>query len=379
MIRYLHHPDLGAHLFNTVMTAGSMGLSGYCGWLIADGSGVFIQAITAAVFSMIAFGLSLMVVRRERYTQSMSAAEVAQDRTAYILAQNQQKKTARAVWFLLAANLLTDYSASAALRNVTITAADNTNVVAINARTEVTRLEAKERDLKGERAWINKYESPASYDAMISEQMQITDKGSNVFARTKGCTDTTLPISQSVCQRIKQLEADRANATRRQVVLAELTTIGEQLAAAKQAVSETPKAGNAAMAPIVQLVQMLTQSLDNDKSNVQWGLNYFVLFMTAIFSAGIYYFSSELGSRMGPMPAAVAFQTWQPKPKQKWLEAPEPVEPDEPIQLKSEPVPGVSSSVTIHKTSISKPNYDQGAIDRLMRELEDDFGLKRPH
>lgn len=376
----LRNPDLGLQVSNWVFTIGSTGLSGYCGWLVADGNSIPVRLASMCLFAMVAVALSNWVVRRERYELSLAEAEEKKDRVGYLQAKKKLRRARFAVGALLLANIATDYSASASLRNLTITKADNVNTVAVNARNEVSRIESKIKDLKGESAWRTKYEAPASYEAKISEQMQITDRGRNVFARTKGCTDTTLAVSQAVCQRIKQLEGDKANAERRQVVLAELKTLGEQLATAKQQVANTPRSGNAALAPIVQLVQMLTQTLNNDKADVQWGLNYFVLFMTFVFSAGIYFCSAELGSRMGPMSSPRPFED-EPAPRrqrQKWLEAPEDMPPHDPIPLKAQDVPTQPSTTVLNVSQSGGPKFDRAALDRLMEDVRDILPADHP-
>lgn len=331
MRRHLRNPDIGSIVMSAGFTLASMALSAYCGWNTAAGSHISIKVAYAVMFSLVAFGLSVYVVRRERY-------RLSRDKEAYTGARH-------IVWFLLAANLLTDYSASASLRDLTNVKADNETTVAVNARNEVSRIETRLKDLKGEKAWRTKYNAPESYDAQINAQKQVTERGRNIWQRSKQCTDTTLASSQAVCQAIADLNAARANATRRQVVLAEIAALDKELRGAKADVAANGIASNAGLAPIAKLVSMLTLTLDNEKSDIQWGENFFVLFFTIVISSAIYFSSADLGRRLGPMPDPMAPQEPEQEPENWWITDDRPARaPDEPIPLKSEPSPAATAA-----------------------------------
>ena len=328
MHRHLRNPDIGSIVMSGGFTLASMALSAYCGWNTAAGSHISIKVAYAVMFSLVAFGLSVYVVRRERY-------RLSRDKEAYTGAR-------RIVWFLLAANLLTDYSASASLRDLTNVKADNETTIATNARNEVTRIETRLADLKGEKAWRTKYSAPDVYDAQINAQKQITENGRNIWQRSKECTDTTVASSQAVCQAIANLNAEKANAQRRQVVLAEISALDKELREAKADVAENGVASNAGLAPIAKLVSMVTLTLDNEKSDIQWGENFFVLFFTVVISSAIYFSSADLGRRLGPMPDPMQMDEQPPsEPVNWWLadERPERPEYQKPIPLTAEPTP----------------------------------------
>lgn len=330
MRRHLRNPDIGSIVMSAGFTLASMALSAYCGWNTAAGSHMAIKIAYAIMFSLVAFGLSVYVVRRERY-------RLSRDREAYTGAR-------RIVWFLLAANLLTDYSASASLRDMTNVQANNETTVANNARNEVTRIETRLADLKGEKAWRTKFSAPEAYDAQINAQMQVTENGRNIFQRSKECTDTTVASSQAVCQAIANLNGEKAMAQRRQVVLAEIAALDKELRGAKADVAENGIASNAGLAPIAKLVSMLTLTLENQQSDIQWGENFFVLFFTIVISSAIYFSSADLGRRLGPMPDPMMPEEPAPiEPENWWITderpAPERQVYQKPIPLTAEPTP----------------------------------------
>ena len=358
MRRHLHNPDLGSMVMSGGFTLASMALSAYCGWNTAAGSAVAIKIAYAIMFSLVAFGLSVYVVRRERY-------KLSRDKESYIVAR-------RIVWFLLAANLLTDYSASASLRDLTNVKADNETTIATNARNEVSRIETRLADLKGEKAWRTKYNAPESYDALINAQMQVTERGRNIWQRSKQCTDTTVSSSQVVCQKIADLKAQKANAQRRQVVLSEIAVLDKELRGAKADVSQNGIASNAALAPIAKLVSMLTLTLDNKKSDVAWGENFFVLFFTIVISSAIYYSSSDLGRRLGPMPDPMA--PAEPPPKEAdnyWIpdDRPAPVRAAA-IPLVAEPLPASTGTTTASTKDPEQWRESMAALDKILARVQ---------
>ena len=364
MRKFVRHPDAGSVIMGSGFTVASMGLSAYCGWNIAAGSHMVMQAISAILFSLVAFGLAVYIVRRERY-------RLSRDKSAYDGAR-------RIVWFLLIANLLTDYSASAALRNLTNTKADNTNTIARNARSEVDRLTKKIAKRKKDQAWLRTdLEAPAAYDAKIFAQKQITERGRNIWQRSKQCTNTTVASSQAVCSKIASLQAEKAMAVNRVGILAEITSLEQQLVSAKKDVKVNKLSSNAALAPIIQLVNMATLSLDNDKSEIQWGQNFFVLFFTIIITVAIYFSSADIGRRLGPMPDPVPFEDKPKEPDNWWLPPPEPepgthlrkdMLPPEPISLHAETAP--SSPPTSGPGSPEWGKQSMEALDKIVARVK---------
>lgn len=364
--------DIPLHLLNAIFTVSSCGLSGYAGWLLASDLGLVIQCITALCFSSVAFGLSFAVVGRHRY-------ELARDRAGY-------ERMTRLAYYLLAANLITDFSASSALRDQSMVTTKNVNQVAQLADDEVERIEKAMAELRRETAWRTKYDAPEAYSALIAQQKQVVDRGANVYARTKQCTDTTLPVSSQVCQRIKELEGEKAMAERRQVILAELKTLGEQLAQARQEAANKQERGNAAIAPIIGLYRFLTGSSSYEQAKVEWGLSLFVIVFTGIMSAAIWFFSSEVGTRLGPMEPPEPRQRRQRRPDNYWLPAPEAPPPIalESVDIPRDPQGGAGAggtSVTVYRETTKANGYDRDEISRikaeLAREIARDAGLDK--
>lgn len=353
---------LDVRLCNWLIVGISMMMSGYFGWAIMGGWSIFAagMAVTCAIVC---------------YLVSYFAkdASKAWQRGNFINFSSSVALCCVAVAF----NIVSDYSTASIFRDQLVVATDNNNTVAENARREVTRIENEILNRRMETAWRTPYESPETYDAKINQQKQIVDNGRNVWQRTKECSDTTLPTSSQVCQAIDQLKADKANAERRQIILSELKTLGEQLQIAKGEVSDQKVISNPAQAQVQSITTWFLLDRETSDRTDWWGAKAIMLYMTVLSTAIITY----LGFKIGALQAQYEAEEVPVRRVRhnRWLPPPDLAQHDEPIPLKAEPVPGAMSSVTIHKTSVSKPNYDQGAIDRLMRELEDDFGLKRPH
>ena len=360
--------DIPLHALNSVFTVSSSGLSAYAGWLLASDLGWHIQVITALCFSAVAIGFSSSLVWRQRYL-------LARDREGY-------ERMNRLAYFLLCANLLTDFSASTAMRDQSIVQTKNINQVARLAGDEVERIETRMRELRRDAAWRTKYDAPAAYAALIDQQKQVVDKGRNVWQRTKQCTDTTLPISSQVCQRIRQLEGEMAMAERRQIILAELKVMGEQLAQARREAAAKQERGNPALAPIIGLYRFVTGSVGYEEAQVKWGLSLFILIITGIMSAAIWFFSSEVGTRLGPM-----LPPEPRKPKRRsddYWELPPPKTPKAIALEATDPPPrhpqGGGTSVTVIRETSQDPVIDRDELARLRRELAreiaEDAGLK---
>ena len=353
---------LDIRLCNWLIVGISMMMSGYFGWAIMGGGSIFAGGM-AVMCAIVCYLVSYFA---QDASKAFKSGHFGNFVSSVVLCG-----------VAIAFNIVSDYSTASIFRDQLVVATDNNNTVAENARAEVSRIDKAIANLREETAWRTKYESPETYDALISQQKQVVDRGRNVFERTKECTDTTLPISSDVCQAIEKLKADRANAVRRQIILSELKTLGEQLRIAKAEVSDQKVISNPAQAQVQSITTWFLLDRKTSDRTDWWGAKAIMLYMTILSTAIITYLGFKIGALQAQYEA-------EPVPVRRvrhnrWLPAPEPTQHDEPIPLKSEPVPGGTSSLTIHKTSVTKPNFDQGAIERLMRELEDDFGLKRPH
>ena len=295
MRRIIYNPDFSLFLLGAAFTVASAALSGYFGWLRAAGTIAPVQIASAIICGGIALALAMFITRRERLRY-----EGIKRNAAY-------RSAGFAVWILLIANVTTDFMATQALFDLTSTRADNMNTEAINARNTVKNLQGRIDNLKAEAAFKTTWDSPAAFTARITQQKQITENGRNIWQRSKQCTNTTVASSQAVCVEIATLEANRENAKRRQVILAEIASLEKQLIEAKKVVRANKKEANAASTPVDNLTSMVLNALDPSKDAKKWGQNYFIAFLTLVFSAAIYFISKEQGRRLGPMPEYEAF------------------------------------------------------------------------
>lgn len=118
--------------------------------------------------------------------------------------------------------------------------ARHSTAVAQDARGQVAKLTTEVDRLRGEIESRATLKEPAAYDAEILRLKNTADRGSNVWQRTKQCTDTTLEVSEKVCQAIAVAMESRAEAERK-VRLEELYATNLQaLTAAKASAEEKP-------------------------------------------------------------------------------------------------------------------------------------------
>ena len=354
----MHNLDL--KICNAVLVGSSMLLSAYFGWSIIGGEGLF-AGIMAFVCATAAFLVSALV---SRASGNFKAGNWSGFLVMAILAG-----------LAIAFNIVADYTTASIFRDQVLVQSDNSNVVAEQSRGEVQRLEKAIANLRGESAWRTKFEAPQTYDALIMEQKQKVDRGRNIYQRTKQCTDTTLPISSQVCSEIARLEAQKANAQRRQVILAELKTLGEQLAIARNEVETNKKVSNPALAQVRSITTWFRLDRSPTDHSDWWGAKSIMLYMTILLTALICFLGWELGQHrvMEPTPPQP-----RPRPNNRWIAA-APEHQPEPIPLPATdppPTPGNNSTVIYSKTTQS---HDKDAIRRLMAELEDEFGLQPKH
>lgn len=352
------HGHYDIRICNALLVGISMMMSAYFGWSILGGEDGWpfsyglatIAAIVCYLVSYFAQRASLAWTTRKLGSFVMATAMLA---------------------IVIAMNIVADYTTASIFRDQVNVETDNTNLIARNARREVTRIEAAIANLRAETAWRTQFESPETYDALILKQKQIVDRGANVYARTKQCTDTTLPISSQVCQEIARLEADKANAQRRQEILSELKTLGEQLVTAKREAAEQKQVTNPALAQVRSITTWFTLDRQSSDRVDWWGAKAIMLYMTILGTAVITY----LGWHIAQLKIQAGVEEQKPRPRQsRWLPAPE---NHEPIPLKAEdwqprdPTPG--GATVFIKSSSKGVDVDHGALARLMRELEEQY------
>lgn len=358
MIRHVRNTDFALFALGIAFTGASAGLSAYFGWLRAEGAVLWVQYASAMICGGIAIGLAMWVIRRERLRYSGTRTP------AY-------RRATLAVMIFAIANLATDFMATSAVLNLTSTDAGNRNTIAINARNTLAGIERQiselEHDANGNKLTLR---PPAAYRSQIDakrEEMRQEER--------RGCARPPCRGANYLndAQELAHLETLLSTSTR-------LEELRARLPDAKAAVAKHGIKADAAHQPVDSLTQLWSGQLSLQESEQKWGQIIFILFLTTVFSYGIYSIGAEQGRRMGPLPDYEGFDFAvdedEPRPpRKKLLEAPE---GHEPIPLKAEPIPSGGGSVTIHSTT-TRSGVDRAAIDRLMKELEEDFGLVPRH
>jgi len=357
--------NLELRICNWMLVGASMFLSGYYGYSLMLGEMPF-AGIMFVVCAIVAFLVSLLV----------RLASLRFQRGEWVSFVMASVMAGIAIFF----NIVSDYSSATILRDHYMVSVYNDNRLHENAVAEVKRLEKAMGNLRAETAWRTKFEAPETYAALITEQKQRTDRGRNIFARTKQCTDTTLAISEQVCREIARLEAQRANAIRRQVILAELKTLGEQLEVARREVESNKKLTNPALAQTRAITAWFTLNRQSTDGVDWWGGKSIMLYLTVLLTGLITILGWELGQQRAPIVAPPPPE----RPRNRWIATDLPNHPPgsaEPIPLSPEPTPGFGQTHTSNTVVYAKTakGHDSEAINRLMRELEEEFGLQPKH
>jgi len=351
--------QLELRICNAILVGASMFLSGYYGYSLMLGEMPF-AGIMFAVCASVAFLVSLLV----------RLASLRFQRGEWVSFVMASVMAGIAIFF----NIVSDYSSATILRDSYMVSVYNDNQLHDNAVAEAKRIETAMANLRAETAWRTKFEAPETYEALIAEQKNRTDRGANIYRRTKGCTDTTLAISEQVCREIARLEAQKANAVRRQVILAELKTLGQQLEQARTEAETNKKLTNPALAQTRAITAWFTLDRESSDGVDWWGGKSIMLYLTVLLTGLI----TILGWELGQTKAAAMVEP-APRPRARYITA-ENHEP-QPIPLKPEPIappPGTHTSNTV-VYSRTGASHDSQAIARLMKELEDEFGLQPKH
>ncbi|WP_299477058.1 hypothetical protein [uncultured Paracoccus sp.] len=128
-------------------------------------------------------------------------------------------------------------------------------------------------------------EPPAAYEARILKLKSETEGGRNIFARSKGCTDTTLKTSQMVCQGIAEATRTAENARRKVALETELAGLLPKLAKASDKSEEKQEEFSPIVAQMRTVSTMWTLSLAPDKDSQDWTVLWFSLFLSLLISA----------------------------------------------------------------------------------------------
>lgn len=274
--------DRPLYIVNAVLTACSMSLSAYFGFII--GEGVFpLNIVLAALCASVAFGVSMMF-----------------ERGAVFDAHGLRRRAVNCwiVGMLFAgANAMFDYSSAAALREAVSVAAMNVNNTADTRKSEVKRIEERISEIKRQTAWATTFEAPDAYQAEVDNL-----QGDGLFKRSKGCTDTTLPDSRAHCAKLASAKSHKAMAEQRQSLAKEMAALDVQLSQAKDTSANTKHHANPAVAQVRAISAWFTGDRNLNESTSFWGGNSIMLLMTILVNAGLIYLGNEIGhARAGGM------------------------------------------------------------------------------
>ena len=203
----------------------------------------------------------------------------------------------------------------------------------------------------------------STYERMIAEKTKQRDREGNRVKCGPKCEALTKELLTLQAEYGTAKEIARAR-EKREIARAELVKAEEEA-------KRTPKTANTALAPIIKLVTIVRQNRNPDEASVGWGLDYFILALSAGITAVIFFGSKEHGRRLGPMPAAQPFEApaARAKPQNAWLEAPEGHTP-EPIPLPAEPAPEPPGSRSNHRVTRVEVTSDGDFDEAYQRVLD---------
>lgn len=277
---------------NAVLVAVSMCLTSFFGWTLGEGI-LWLAMVLAVAGATISFLAPLMgkyaslYATRGFYFPALMCGVVA------------------AGFFIV--DVLSNFGAAAAVRSMNVTAAQNVNNVANDARDEVKRLQAALTEVKTRAAWgRTDLETPESYLAKVQAlKSKIDKRGRNLYKRSGSCgTDetgivVTEPDSQALCQEIASLEAEHAMATDRRFLQKHAVELQQALTAAKGVAAETPTVASAAIAQVKMLSRFMTLNLEPGEAAKAWTDQGIVAAFSIAVSVGAFVTALVIGIRQG--------------------------------------------------------------------------------
>lgn len=277
---------------NAVLVAVSMCLTSFFGWTLGEGI-LWLAIVLAVAGATISFLAPLMgkyaslYATRGFYFPALMCSLVAGG------------------FFIV--DVLSNFGAAAAVRSMNVTAAQNVNNVANDARDEVTRLQGALSEVKTRAAWSRTdLETPESYLAKIQAlKSKIDKRGRNLYKRSGECgTDETGVVvtekdSQALCQTIKSLEAEHAMATDRRFLQKHAVELQQALTAAKGIAAETPTTASAAIAQVKMLSRFMTLNLEPGEAAKAWTDQGIVAAFSIAVSVGAFVTALVIGIRQG--------------------------------------------------------------------------------
>ena len=249
-------PDAAMRIAVLVVTLVSMGFTGFFGW-IAGGGYIFFSIVGAVGLATIS-ALSPLLWSRVAVMQAKGNGLAAGVLACFAM-------------LFLVTDALTNIGSVFAMRETEIVGVKNTNENAHNARDQVERIKKRMADIRGQTTWQTDYLSPEAYDYEIAALQNETERGRNIYQRSKQCSDTTVKSSQRVCQAIASAQANKANATKRLELKAEMVQLQEELTQAKADVVDTPTVVSAAMTQVEKLTSLATLTLNPDADQQETG------------------------------------------------------------------------------------------------------------
>lgn len=172
-------------------------------------------------------------------------------------------------------NLASNAGFSAAMLQTEIIQAKNANTLAKDAREKVARLRKRDDELTrqidfkptfGGDEWL----APAAYDAIIMRAKNETERGRNIYQRSKECTDTTVASSQRVCQTIASALATKQNAIARRAAIDERRQVRAELKEAESYSKENQLAVSAGASQAEFVARFVTANLRPGQAVMDW-------------------------------------------------------------------------------------------------------------
>ena len=267
-----------------VLINASMCLTAWFGWSLAADVPL-LGILQALVFAMITRGVGrffLLAARHEANGRHVMALQ----------------------WVVLGSfcgfvNVVTDYGVSASIRDGSMIRSLNVNNTAKDARHEITRLKKRISEIRATTQWRSTYLSPDAYDAQVLALKNETERGRNIWQRSKECTNTTVASSERVCKAIAAAIAAKANASNRLSLKAELVQLERELVEAKARSSDNQAVSNPAIAQIRSVVSWVGLSKETSENKIYWGNQGIMLVTCLLMTAAIIALSIEQGLREG--------------------------------------------------------------------------------
>ncbi|MEQ1652507.1 MAG: hypothetical protein ABL897_08475, partial [Hyphomicrobium sp.] len=234
--------------------------------------------ILAALFGIVPFAMSLAIEKRA-YDVTIGDFELA--RPLLVLS------VLCGVFVGVA-----DYSSAVAMRDIVAAHLGDQNRVTNDKVGEVKRIEKRIAEIKS--GWKTNYLSPDAYQAELDNL-----QGDFLFKRSKQCGDTSLPDSRAHCAKIASAKAHKSMAEQRQKEDKEAYELGIQLASAKEASAGVTTHANPTEAATKAFVSWGRLTLVPNATEMAWGQNAILLFMTGLVVSLISIVSHIIGVERG--------------------------------------------------------------------------------